>query len=160
MESPTEDLLAKIEEGFKNLGAQVDASKQGLIILRVALQDLTNAIKIIVEKLGISHLSTMTGLDLGENVDVLYHFWKRDLIASVRVSVPKSNKHAPSIVGIVPGAILYEMEVHDMFGVTFDGNPWMDRRLLLPDSYPTDLPPPLLKETKPSEIRKAVGVER
>ena len=160
MESPTEDLLRKIEDSFKNLGAQIDASKQGLIILKVALQDLTNAIKIIVEQLGISHLSTMTSLDLGENIDVLYHFWKRDLIASVRVSVAKSNKHAPSIVGIVPGAILYEMEVHDMFGVTFDGNPWMDRRLLLPDNYPTDLPPPLLKDTKPSEIRKAVGVER
>jgi NADH:ubiquinone oxidoreductase subunit C len=160
LESPTEDLLPKIEEAFKNLGAQIDISKRGLIILKVALQDLANAIKTIVEQLGISHLSTMTGLDLGENIDVLYHFWKGDLIASVRVSVPKSNKHAPSIVGIVPGAILYEMEVHDMFGVTFDGNPWMDRRLLLPDNYPTDLPPPLLKETKPSEIRKAVGVER
>jgi NADH:ubiquinone oxidoreductase subunit C len=160
MESPTEDILPKIEECFKNLGTQIDASKHGLIILKVPLQDLTNAIKTIVEQLGISHLSTMTGLDLGENIDVLYHFWKGDLIASVRVSVPKSNKHAPSIVGIVPGAILYEMEVHDMFGVTFDGNPWMDRRLLLPDNYPTDLPPPLLKETKSSEIRKAVGVER
>ena len=160
MESPAEDLLPKIEDAFKSLGAQIDSSKPGLIILKVALQDLTNSIKTVVEQLGISHLSTMTGLDLGENIDVLYHFWKNDLIASVRVSVPKSNKHASSIVEIVPGAILYEMEVHDLFGVIFDGNPWMDRRLLLPDSYPTDLPPPLLKETKPSEIRKAVGIER
>jgi NADH:ubiquinone oxidoreductase subunit C len=152
--------LPKIEDAFKSLGAQIDSSKPGLIILKVALQDLTNSIKTVVEQLGISHLSTMTGLDLGENIDVLYHFWKNDLIASVRVSVPKSNKHASSIVEIVPGAILYEMEVHDLFGVIFDGNPWMDRRLLLPDSYPTDLPPPLLKETKPSEIRKAVGIER
>lgn len=102
----------------------------------------------------------MTGLDSGDNVDVLYHFWKGDVIASIRISVPKSNKHAPSIVEIVPGAVLYEMEVHDMFGVVFDGNPWMDRKLLLPDNYPQDLPPPLLKDTKAAEIRKAVGVER
>lgn len=102
----------------------------------------------------------MTGLDSGDNVDVLYHFWKGDVITSIRISVPKSNKHAPSIVDIVPGAILYEMEVHDMFGVVFDGNPWMDRKLLLPDNYPKDLPPPLLKDTKTAEIRKAVGVER
>ena len=152
--------MPKIEDAFKSLGAQIDSSKPGLIILKVALQDLANSIKTVVEQLGISHLSTMTGLDLGENIDVLYHFWKNDLIASVRVSVPKSNKHASSIVEIVPGAILYEMEVHDLFGVIFDGNPWMDRRLLLPDRYPTDLPPPLLKETKASEIRKAVGIER
>jgi membrane-bound hydrogenase subunit beta len=160
MESSAEDLLPRIEEAFKSLGAQVDSSKPGLVNVKVALQDLTNAINTISVKLGISHLSTVTGLDLGENIDVIYHFWKGDLIVSVRVSVPRPNEHAPSIVGIVPGAILYEMEVHDMFGVVFDGNPWMDRRLLLPDSYPTSLPPPLLKDTKPSEIRKAVGVER
>jgi membrane-bound hydrogenase subunit beta len=160
VESPAENLVPKIEDAFKSLGAQIDTSKPGSIILKVALQDLMTGIRTVAEQLGITHLSTMTGLDLGEDIDVLYHFWKGDLIVSVRVSVPRSNKHVPSIVEIVPGAILYEMEVHDMFGVTFDGNPWMDRRLLLPDSYPADLPPPLLKETKPSEIRKAVGIER
>lgn len=159
MESSREDLIPRIEDAFRSLGAQIDSSKPGLIIVKVALNDLANAIKTVVERLGISHLSTMTGLDLGESIDVLYHFWKGDLIVSIRVSVPKSNKHAPSIVGIVPGSILYEMEIHDMFGIAFEGNPWMDRRLLLPENYPTDLPPPLLKETKTSEIRKAVGVE-
>jgi NADH:ubiquinone oxidoreductase subunit C len=102
----------------------------------------------------------MTGLDSGESVDVLYHFWKGNVIASLKISVPKTRGHAPSIIEIVPGAILYEMEVHDMFGIVFDGNPWMDRKLLLPDNYPKDLPPPLLKETKAADIRKAVGVER
>jgi NADH:ubiquinone oxidoreductase subunit C len=52
------------------------------------------------------------------------------------------------------------MEVHDMFGVKFEGHPWMDRKLLLPDNYPSDLPPPLLKSTSSERIRKAVGIEK
>jgi NADH:ubiquinone oxidoreductase subunit C len=51
------------------------------------------------------------------------------------------------------------MEIHDMFGVTFTGNPWMDKKLLLPDSWPSDLPPPLLKAVKPADIRKRLGLE-
>jgi NADH:ubiquinone oxidoreductase subunit C len=62
-------------------------------------------------------------------------------------------------VDIIPGAILYEMEIHDMFGLTFTGNPWMDKKLLLPDNWPSDLPPPLLKNTDAAEIRKRLGLE-
>jgi len=51
------------------------------------------------------------------------------------------------------------MEIHDMFGVTFTGNPWMDRKLLLPDTWPADLPPPLLKTVKSADIRKRLGLE-
>jgi NADH:ubiquinone oxidoreductase subunit C len=131
-----------------------------MITVKVPLEHITSAIEILAVKHEMAHLSTITGLDSGESIDVIYHFWKGDVIASIKTSVPKSNMHAPSIIEIVPGAILYEMEVHDMFGVVFDGNPWMDRRLLLPDNYPKDLPPPLLKDTKSAEIRKAVGVER
>jgi NADH:ubiquinone oxidoreductase subunit C len=138
----------------------VQSSTKDATTIVVPPEHLRSAIKTIAEEFGVSHLSTMTGLDSGDRIDVVYHFWKGDVIASIKTPVPKSSKHAPSIVGIVPGAILYEMEVHDMFGVVFDENPWMDRRLLLPDNYPQDLPPPLLKDTKPADIRKAVGVER
>jgi NADH:ubiquinone oxidoreductase subunit C len=62
-------------------------------------------------------------------------------------------------VEIVPGAILYEMEIHDMLGVRFEGNPWMDRKLLLPETWPEDLPPPLLKTSKADEIRRRLHLE-
>jgi NADH:ubiquinone oxidoreductase subunit C len=74
--------------------------------------------------------------------------------------VPKTNPKVETCTAIIPGAILYEMEIHDMFGVVFQGNPWMDRKLLLPDNYPADIPPPLLKTTSPEKIRKAVGIEK
>ena len=160
MTSQSDDLIGKIEDTVRGLGGEVQSSTKDAITVKLPAERLIETVRAIAERCGLSHLSTMTGLDSGDNVEVLYHFWKGDVIASLRISVPKSGTHAPSIVEVIPGAILYEMEVHDMFGVVFDGNPWMDRKLLLPDNYPSDLAPPLLKGTKPSEIRKAVGVER
>jgi NADH:ubiquinone oxidoreductase subunit C len=155
----SDDLVRTIEDTLKGIGGEVQSSTKDAITFKLSPEHLIEAARAVTERHGLSHLSTMTGLDAGNNVDILYHFWKGDIIASMRISVPKSNIHAPSIVQIVPGAILYEMEVHDMFGVVFDGNPWMDRKLLLPDNYPQDLPPPLLKKVTAVEIRKAVGVE-
>jgi len=104
-------------------------------------------------------LSTITGLDLGQKIGIVYHFWQNKDTLHVRTTVPKTNATALSIVDIIPGAILYEMEIHDLFGVTFVGNPWMGKKLLLPETWPDDLPPPLLKTSKPAEIRKRLKLE-
>jgi len=120
-------------------------------------------IKQFISKLwneGISRrLSTITGLDLGQKIGIIYHFWQNEDKLHVRTTVPKTNPTALSVVEIIPGAILYEMEIHDLFGVTFVGNPWMDKKLLLPESWPDDLSPPLLKTSKPAEIRKRLKLE-
>ena len=120
-------------------------------------------VKLFISKLwndGISRrLSTITGLDLGQKIGIVYHFWQNEDTLHVRTTVPKTSPTAVSIVEIIPGAILYEMEIHDMFGVTFVGNPWMDKKLLLPESWPDDLPPRLLKTSKPAEIRKRLKLE-
>lgn len=109
---------------------------------------------------GISRrLSTITGLDLGQKIGIIYHFWQNKDTLHVRTTVLKTNPTAVSMVDVIPGAILYEMEIHDLFGVTFVGNPWMDKKLLLPDSWPADLPPPLLKTSKSPDIRKRLKLE-
>jgi NADH-quinone oxidoreductase subunit C len=109
---------------------------------------------------GISrHLSTITGLDLGQRIGIVYHFWQNKDTLHVRTTVQKTSSTAISVVDIIPGAILYEMEIHDLFGVTFVDNPWMDKKLLLPDAWPNDLPPPLLKTAKSTEIRKRLKLE-
>ena len=109
---------------------------------------------------GISRrLSTMTGLDLENRIGIMYHFWQDRDKLYVRTAVPKTTPSAASVVEIIPGAILYEMEIHDLYGVTFVDNPWMDKKLLLPDTWPDDLPPPLLKTSKPTEIRKRLKLE-
>jgi len=133
--------------------------RKGETMVEVDQSRLKDFISHIVKEVAIHNLSTISGLDLGQNVGIIYHFWRDRDTVHVKTFVPKTKPTALSIVDIIPGAILYEMEIHDMFGVTFEGNPWMDRKLLLPDTWPADLPPPLLKSTKPSEIRKRLHLE-
>ena len=108
---------------------------------------------------GLYHLSTMTGYDKGDSIEILYHFWQGKRFVDVRTSVPKAAPRMKSISNVVIAATLYEAEIQDILGVSFDGNPYQGKRLLLPDNYPAEAPPPLTKEANPDKIRKMLELE-
>ncbi len=155
----SEVLLRQLQEYAAEANGKVAVPRKGEIVIEVDQEKAKKFISHVVNDLRIRHLSTMTGLDLGQNIGIIYHFWRDKDMIHLKTSVPKTQPTALSIVEVIPGAILYEMEIHDMFGVTFKGNPWMDRKLLLPETWPADLAPPLLKSSKPSEIRKRLQLE-
>lgn len=127
--------------------------------IEVPAQTLGEACRMVSLIPGFYHLSTVTGVDDGDSIEVQYHFWKGTEFVSVIVHVPKTEPTLQSVCGEIPAAIMYEAEVHDMLGVNFRGNPLAGRKLLLPDNYPKDAPPPLRKEANPEEIRKMMGLE-
>jgi NADH:ubiquinone oxidoreductase subunit C len=155
----SEVFLQQVERYAKEANAKVTQLRKGETLVEVDQKKLKSFLSHIVNDMSIRHLMTMTGLDLGQNIGIIYHFSHDRDNLHVRTLVPKTDTTAVSILEIVPGAILYEMEIHDMVGVKFEGNPWMDRKLLLPESWPDDLPPPLLKTSKPEEIRKRLHLE-
>lgn len=155
----SEVLIQQIEKLAVDAKTKTTQLHKGETMIEIEQSQLKNFITRLVNQIKIRHLSTITGLDLGQNIGIIYHFWRdRDTI-HLKTFVPKTKPTTVSIVDIIPGAILYEMEIHDMLGVMFVGNPWMDKKLLLPDNWPDDLPPPLLKNVKPADIRKRLGLE-
>ena len=108
---------------------------------------------------GLYHLSTITGFDDGKDIELLYHFWEGKRFYVVRTSVPKSSPRIASVSQDLQSAVLYEAEIQDILGVAFEGNPYLGKRLLLPDDYPPQAPPPLRKEADPEEIRKMMELE-
>jgi NADH:ubiquinone oxidoreductase subunit C len=155
----SEVLRSRIEKYAADVHAKVSVPRKDEIFIEVDQAQIKKYVSYVVNDLRIRDLSTITGLDLGQNIGIIYHFYRDRVSIQVKTSVPKTQPIAASIVDIVPGAILYEMEIHDMLGVEFPGNPWMDRKLLLPETWPADLPPPLLKTSKPPEIRKRLHLE-
>ncbi len=105
------------------------------------------------------HLSTITGMDLGQEIAILYHFWQGRRFIQVRTQVPKSAPRLKSISGALAAGTLYEAEIQDLLGVAFEGNPFLGKKLLLPDIYPPDAPPPLRKDTDPHKIKKMMELE-
>jgi NADH:ubiquinone oxidoreductase subunit C len=155
----SEVLYQQLKNYAEDASGKFTVLRKGEVAVEVDQANIKKFISHLVSDVRISHLATMTGLDLGQNIGVIYHFSREKDMIDVKTFVPKAQPSAVSIVDIIPGAILYEMEIHDMFGANFEGNPWMDRKLLLPDSWPADLPPPLLKTSKPDEIRRRLHLE-
>ena len=155
----SENLIEQLQTYAAQSNSKVSVPRKDETFIEVDKEHIKDFISHLVNDLRILHLATMTGLDLGQNIGIVYHFFQDENTINVKSTVPKTQPTALSIVDIIPGAILYEMEIHDLFGVTFTGNPWINQKLLLPDDWPADLPPPLLKTTKPAEIRKRLHLE-
>jgi Ni,Fe-hydrogenase III component G len=101
----------------------------------------------LVKSAGFSILCTITGLDLGETLGLIYHL-ARDggVMANVKTRVPKAAT-MQSVTPYFPGAAIYESEVEDLLGARFDGKPEMPR-YPLPEDWPQG-DHPLLKDWKP-----------
>jgi len=96
------------------------------------------AVRLLIEQFDLRHLSTITGLDTGSEIELLYHFWDgRGL--TLRTSLPREKPHIATVTNLIPGAAFYEREVSEMLGVTFDGHPDL-RALLLPEDWDGEAP--------------------
>lgn len=105
------------------------------IFLKVAPADLVAVVALLRDRYDSAFLSTITGLDAGESFEILYHFASPVTTIHVRTAVPKSDPRVASICSVIPGAVLYEREIQEMFGVVVEGIP-DPRRLNLPDDWP------------------------
>lgn len=151
-----------MQEDLQSLASSLDGhltEGEKFQLISVKPDRVVEACRAVSSLPGFYHLSTITALDLGKQVSVYYHFWLGKRFLVVRTSVPKPEPALPSVASDLPAATLYEAEVSDLFGVRFEGNPMSGRRLLLPDSYPRDAPPPLTKEADPDKIRKMMELE-
>ena len=89
---------------------------------------------------GFAHLSAITGLEVGDEIELLYHLNKEGAVVTVRLKVPLSEIIVPTITDIIPGSNLYERELHDLLGVKFPGHPNL-ARLILSDDWPENIYP-------------------
>lgn len=123
------------------------------IFVKVAPQDLIPAVTLLRDRYDCAYLATISGLDKGDTFEFLYHFASPVANINLRIECPRSAPRITSICAVIPGAVLYERELQEMFGVTVEGIP-DPRRLNLPDDWP-DGQFPLRKDWKhvrPEEV--------
>jgi len=108
--------------------------------VNIEVKSLKKIVRRLMRMNNYTHLSTITALEAGSEIEVIYHFAFTDALVSIKVRTSKDEPLLPSIVDLIPGAALYEREVHDLFGVKFEGNPDLSP-LLLPDDWPEGVYP-------------------
>ncbi|MEF8873070.1 MAG: NADH-quinone oxidoreductase subunit C [Candidatus Thermoplasmatota archaeon] len=147
--------VEEVEDHFKEkLGENVKDSekeefKKGVeetemkwIWMTVEREKFREAVKALAE-LQIPHLSVTSGSDMGEFVELIYHFQinyshpSEEISVNIKVHLPKDDLTIPTITDIVPGALTTEREKQEFLGVEVTDIP-DSRKLWLDEEFPDD----------------------
>ena len=124
------------------------------VSLEIPKTRLLKLIEYTLKRTDYTHLITITCIDHGNELELCYHLTNGPLIITVRTKLPYSQLIITTLTDLAPGASLYEREIHDLFGVTFEGHPNL-APLLLPDNWPKNVHP-LRKKWTLDQIQSAV----
>ncbi len=124
----------------------------------VKRENLREVVKYLKEEHGFTHVTTITGVDMPDSYEVVYHLRSSGFNLNLKVKVPKDDPKVPSIIEILNGAVLYEREVNDLLGVYPEGHP-NPARLILAYDWPEGVHP-LRKEWDIQSLREKVDGKR
>ena len=120
---------------------QADAENAVILARRIYI-DLPadifiSALQHIRDRLGFTHLVTITGMDTGSSFEFIYHVARHDgLLLNLKYQVPREDPVTiPSVLKIYEGATFYELELEGLLGVKVEGLP-EGRQYPLPDNWP------------------------
>jgi formate hydrogenlyase subunit 5 len=93
-----------------------------------------DAISLLLKEVKDTELSTITGVDLKNEIELNYHMACEGTV-TLKNRISREKPVTQTITDILPGANLYEREVFDLLGVVFEGHPNLER-LMLPERWP------------------------
>jgi Ni,Fe-hydrogenase III component G len=132
-----EDFEARLKEAFP--GSEVTIGSNGRFWVTMTPDGLVSAVGSLREKFGIIQLAVIVGEDLRDVFQANYIFTGQEVIV-LQVRIDHENPEVPSLAGIIPGAMVYERELKDLFGINPVGHPDL-RRQAVPDDWPAGVYP-------------------
>ena len=130
-----EEIIERLRQDLGDKALELTHPDKRRIFLSVAAADLVSVATLLRDRYDMAYLATISGVDKGSTLEVVYHFASPAANLNLRVEVPREAPRLPSICASIPGAILYERELQDMFGLTVENIP-DPRPLVLPDGWP------------------------
>jgi Ni,Fe-hydrogenase III component G len=140
-----EDEYILLEEILKSLSDAVIENKCYVhkqprrVFIQVKPQAIRDVIQYMQQNYDMWQFSTLSGRDLGDDLQACYHFFinEKKIGVTFRLNVPRSQPEYPSITDLVPAAEFVENEIRELFGIVPIGHP-NPRRCELPETWPVD----------------------
>jgi Ni,Fe-hydrogenase III component G len=133
----TEDFEARLKEAYPN--SQVTIGTNGRFWVTLTPNELIPAVNVLREKFSIIQLAVIVGEDVRDAFLANYVFTGKKVVV-LQVRIDHENPEIPSLANIVPGALVYERELKDLFGITPSGHPDL-RRQAVPEDWPEGVYP-------------------
>jgi len=117
--------------------------------------------RIVQAVLGFDRLITISTLDNSETFELLYHLiGPHRIIITLAIDLPRDKPVTHTVSDLLPPAGIYERQIHDLFGIVFEGHPGL-KKVILNEDWP-DNEYPLRKDWKPDpgEFYGGIKAER
>jgi NADH/F420H2 dehydrogenase subunit C len=122
----------------------------GLVGLSLPPERLVTVVTFLRDTLGFDMLTCVSGVDMGDHLDSIYHLrsLSHNWVLQVRVSLPAATPQVESLVGLYSSANWLEREEYDLVGIVYLGHPDL-RRIMLDDDFQGH---PLLKSFRSTPV--------
>jgi len=149
-----------ITERVKEFGT-VEQVRKNRIRVKTVPGKLHDAITTVQAVLGFDRLITISTLDNSETFELLYHLiGPHRIIITLAIDLPRDKPVTHTVSDLLPPAGIYERQIHDLFGIVFEGHPGL-KKVILNEDWP-DNEYPLRKDWKPDpgEFYGGIKAER
>lgn len=131
-----ETLKAELLAKFPFLQDKIRVQRERRLWVDAPAEQVLAVFDYLVKQSGFNMLCTITGLDLGSTLGVLYHMARESgVLLTLATAVPKEKPVLQTVTGYFPAADAYEREMNDLLGMQVQGLV-PGQRYPLPDDWP------------------------
>ena len=137
-----DDILQNLQEKFGSKVLKVYKKNSKRAYVDIYPKDIVEFTKYIFKDLKL-RFNIASAVDDFDALEILYHFADdpSGYVVSLRVLIKeREDPHVDTITTVTKSAWWIEREIHELFGIHFDGNKDL-RPLLLPDDWPQGVYP-------------------
>jgi len=137
-----DDVIKNIQDRFGSSVINVHKKSEKRAYIDIYPKDVVEFTRYILKDLGL-RFNIASAVDDFDAMEILYHFAddKNGFVISIRAIIKEKNDpHIDTITTVTKSAWWIEREIHELFGVEFNGNDDL-RPLLLPDDWPRGVYP-------------------
>jgi formate hydrogenlyase subunit 5 len=135
-------IVKDLGDRFGSRILNVNKQSEKKVYIDIYPKDIQEIVRYIFKE-SLFRFNTASGVDDFDALEILYHFSHDEsgIVISFRALLKdKNDPHVDTITNITRSAWWIERELHELFGIEFDGNADL-RALLLPDDWPKGVYP-------------------
>ena len=128
-----EEAASRLKEALGDKVLKLETPTERRVFLTIDEEYLEDAMKAVFGLHPDARFMTLSAVDEGLDIELLYHVDVKGTVITVRTKVPKEEMEVIDISHIAPAAEFIEREIRDLFGLEFVG--LKPDKLYTPEGY-------------------------